>query len=229
MNEWIFLIHSIIVISFVYASFYVGKEAIIAFIGVCWLFANFFINKEILLFGWQVTASDVYAIGGMFGLSLLQEYWGRQAASLAIGLSFMLLFFATLASLMHLAYSPSPQDISHTHYAALLSGQARILGASFVTFALVQQLEVRLFRRLQEWAVLPFLVRASMTAVVIQFADTLLFSFLGLFGVVHSIIDVIAISYLVKLLITGLTLPFLLLAEFLFPKKTLLYRQEPTK
>jgi queuosine precursor transporter len=226
MNEWLFLLHSIIVISFIYLSFYMGKEAIIVFISSCWLFANFFISKEILLFGWQVTASDVYAIGGMFGLSLLQEYWGKSAASLAVFLSFILLLFATLVSMMHLSYIPSPQDVAHEHYSALLSGQTRILGASFVTFALVQQLEVRLFRTLQQSIVLPFLVRACMTAVIIQFVDTLLFSFLGLYGVVHSIIDVIAVSYTVKLVITCLTLPFIVLAQLLFPKKAFTYRQD---
>lgn len=220
MNEWLFLLHSFIVIGFVSLSLYLGKEALIVYISACWLFANFFISKEISLFSLEVTASDVYAIGGMFGLSLLQEYWGREASKLAVTISFVVLVFATLSACMHLYYTPSVNDISHDHYEKLLSPQARFLGASFITFAIAQQLDIFLFRKLRERLLLPFFIRASLTVLIVQFVDTALFTLLGLYGIVHSIKDVFIVSYTIKVLVTILTLPFIALTQYLLPKRT---------
>jgi queuosine precursor transporter len=219
MNELIFCFHSIIIVLFLYTALYFGKEAVIACISACWLFANFFISKEIVLFGFEITASDVYAIGGMFGLSLLQEYWGKETARKAVFLSFGLLSFATTASYIHLQYTPSPHDTMHIHYSELLIPQARYLGASFASFLIVQNIEISFFRYLQQQFTLPFVVRACLTAICIQLLDTILFSILGLYGKVHSIVDVIVFSYFIKLITVLITLPFIALSQYLFPKE----------
>ena len=219
MNEVIFLLHSFAVFLFLSLSFYLGKEALFACIAACWLFANFFVSKQIMLFGLHVTASDVYAIGGILGLSVLQEYWGRECAKKAFWTSFTIVLFVVVSSFFHLAYKPSSEDMSHASYQAILSPQLRLFIASLASFALCQFLEISLFKFFKEKSAFPFFIRAALVGMVVQFVDTVLFSYLALYTLVHSVVDVIVMSYTVKLLLTLLTLPFFALIDKLIPSR----------
>lgn len=212
MNECIFLFHTIAITCFLLTSLYLGRVALSAFVAISWLFANFFVTKEILFFGFEVTASDVYTIGGMLALSCLQEYFGKDAATFALKLSFVLLLFAGLASLFHIGYIPSPHDSMHAHFAEVLKAAPRLIGASFVSFFVSQYFEIRLFSVLQKTA-FPFWMRAYVTSFCSQIIDTLLFSFIGLYGVVHAIWDVVLMSIGMKCLILSITAPFLVFSK----------------
>ena len=58
--------------------------------------------KQIDLFGFSVTCSDVFAIGGILSLNLLQEYFGKEAASRAVKVSLLALLFFAVMSQVHL-------------------------------------------------------------------------------------------------------------------------------
>lgn len=198
MNEFIFLLHIMAAAAALRFSFYLGKEALIALITFMALLANFFVLKQIDLFGFTVTASDVFAITDILCLNLLQVRFGKKSAQLAIVISLCFFLFFALFSQIHLLYHPSPFDTMHGHYAALLSPTPRLLLASLVTFALVQLFDVQFFsylrRRFQaHWPFLSFI-----SILISQALDTLLFSFLGLYGLVASMASIILVSYSLK-------------------------------
>ncbi len=209
MNAYIFLIHSALVLSTLFVVLRLGKEALIAFVVCCGLFANFFVHKEIVLFGYEVTASDVYTIGAMFGCFVLQQYWGAQLVKRTVWISFLLLFFGMGASYFHLLYTPSPHDSSHMHYAACLQTAPRLCFASCVSYLLTQSVEIWLFRLFIQLRRIPLPIRACVIGAIVQFMDTVLFSYLGLYGTVHALWDIIIISYTIKLGITCLYAFFL--------------------
>lgn len=215
MNAYLFFIHCSVVLSFLITCLYLGKEAVMLFVGICCLFANFFVTKEIILFGCEVTASDMYTIGAMLGLSVIQEYWGKAAARRTIGLSFLLLLFGAVAAFLHLAYTPSPHDTMQPYFEKILSPAPRLIAASLVVFFIVQYLEMALFSFLQRFSKIPFFIRAASTTSCVQMVDTLLFSFLGLYGLVHSLFDICVVSYSIKLLIIALSSPFLALTKYM--------------
>ena len=79
--------------------------------------------------------------------------------------------------------------------------------ASIGVFFVVQQIDIRFFAFLKtNLPTAGFALRAAVALVVSQFLDTVLFSIVGLYGIVESVVDIIILSFLVKLaVIFGLT------------------------
>jgi len=204
MNELNFLFHILVVIAFVFASLRLGKSALIAFIAMQGIFANLFVVKQMTLFGFSVTCSDVFAIGAILSLNLLQEYFGKEAAKKAVIISFFSLLFFVCAVQIHLLYFPTSSDVTQGAFETIFSHSVRIVFASVATFFLVQQWDVRFFGWLK--GKLP--IRVAISLLCSQLLDTVLFSFLGLYGIVESVFDIMIVSFAIKCLIIFTSTPF---------------------
>ena len=197
-----------LVIIFLMGALRLGKGALQALIAGQVVLANLFVSKQMGLFGFSVTCSDVYAIGAILGLNLLQEYWGREEANKTVGISFLCLIFFTAMSQIHLLYAPIPEDVTHQAFSAILSSTPRIAIASIAVYYIVQKLDVSFFGWLKNaFQGGYFPLRVGISLVLTQLLDTVLFSFLGLYGLVASIFDIIVVSFFVKCLIIGCSSP----------------------
>lgn len=210
MNEFLFLCHILLVMGFVLGALRLGASTLTALIVLQAILANLFVVKQMDLFGFTVTCSDVFAVGGILGLNLLQEYFGKEAALRAVKISFFNMVFFLAMAQMHLWYFPSIQDVTHPSFALILGATPRIVIASVTVFFIVQKLDVILFGRLKKLlsqGQLP--LRIGISLVLTQFIDTVLFSFLGLYGLVSSLFDVIAMSFSIKCLIIACSASFI--------------------
>lgn len=214
MNEFLFIIQTLIIIVFAMGALKLGKGALTAWVAIQALIANLFVLKQISLLGFDVTASDAFAIGSLLGLNLLQEYFSKEEAQKATRICFFFMLFFTLVSQIHLLYVPSPHDTTHPAFATLLLPSPRLFFASMGVFFIVQQIDIRFFAFLQNR--LPkssFALRTAISLVITQFLDTFLFSMAGLYGIVASITDIIVISFLVKLVVISCFSTFVRLAK----------------
>lgn len=209
MNEWLFFSHVLIVLGFALLALRLGQGALVAFIALQGVLANLFVVKQISLFGFSVTCSDVFAIGAILSLNLLQEHFGKEAAKQATKISLVALLFFALMAQIHLFYQPTPADTTHTAFTAILGSTPRIVFASIAVFYLVQLIDVRLFSLLKG----KFPVRVAISLVSSQLLDTVLFSFLGLYGLVDSLFDVIVVSFAAKCLLIATSAPFVALSK----------------
>lgn len=208
MNEFLFITQIVLIVSFAFGALKLGQSALICWIAIQALIANLFVLKQITLLGFEVTASDAFAIGSLLGLNFLQEYFGKEAAKKATWICFFFMIFFTLASQLHLIYVPSEHDTTQTAFLTVLSSSPRLLIASMGVFFIVQQIDIYLFNFLKTtFSKLSFTLRATFSLVFSQLIDTVLFSFTGLYGIVFSVIDVIVISFTVKLVIILLATP----------------------
>ncbi len=163
------------------------------------ILANFFVLKQMTFLGFNVTCSDAFAIGSILSLNLLRENFGKEVATKAISSCFFFMVFFVVMSQIHLRFVPSALDTAHFAYVRLLSPAPRLLFASLIVFFLVQHLDIRCFGWISR--ILPhssFPVRSSISLAFSQLVDTILFSFLGLYGMVSSILDIIIVSFLLK-------------------------------
>lgn len=214
VNECIFIFQTFLLIIFAFGANKLGKGTLIAWVSVLALIANLFVLKQISLFGLNVTASDSYAIGSLFGLNLLQEYHSKDEAKNAIWTCFFTMFFFAVVSQLHLLYAPSPYDASQAAFETLLSTSPRLFLASLSVFFVVQLIDVRFYSFLKEkMPAYSFAARAGIALVVSQFLDTLLFSFIGLYGIVESIFEIITFSFLIKLAVIAFSTTILKLAR----------------
>ncbi len=213
-NELIFFIHIAIVIASVMGALRLGKEALITGIALQGVIANLFVLKQITLFGMLVTTADVYIIGSMLALNLLQEYFGQKIALKTVWISFFSLLLFGILSQFQLFYGPNAHDFAHGSYATLLSYQPRLLFASFTAYLVVQQIDVRLFGILRKRLItVPLAVRSGLSMIVCQAIDTLIFTYLGLFGVLASLVDIMVMSFTIKVVIILCTTPFTALSR----------------
>lgn len=209
MNETLFILHACLVAGFALGALRLGKEALVAWIAMQAILANLFVIKQVELFGLPVTSSDVFTIGGVWGLNLLQEYFGKDSARKAIIVAFAAMFFFALMAQIHLLYLPSAFDGTQGSFSTILSANPRIMAASFTAFYIVQRWDVWFYGQLKaRCAHWPMSVRNGLSLLIAQLFDTLLFSFLGLYGIVTSLTTIIIFSYCIKVLVIASTLPF---------------------
>jgi len=185
-----------------------GAAALTASLCVQAILANLFVLKQIELLQLNATASDVYMIGCVLTLNLLQEYYGKQTARRAIWISFVLLLFYTLMSQLHIMYMPSIYDFSQTHYHALLSYMSRLATASLLVYLIVQYFDTYFYafvRTLCKGRYLTF--RNILSISISQLLDTVLFSFFGLYGIIDNIVQVMIVSYTIKMIAMLLLVP----------------------
>lgn len=218
MNEILFFSHLFVVMLFVLISLKLGKEAVIASVSMQVILANLFVTKQISWFGWEITCSDVFAIGSIFSLNLLREYFSLELAKKTIWISFFSMIFFTVMSQIHLFYLPSVFDTTHSAFLQILTPTPRLLLASLVTFMIVQQLDIRLFSFLKKQLSIPFWIRNAVCVTITQLLDTVLFSFLGLFSLVACLTDIILVSYFVKIVIIALLAPLTACVKWMIPQ-----------
>lgn len=208
MNEILFLIHVAIVMGFGFAALRMGRSALIAWVCLQAILANLFVIKQITFFHFNVTCSDVFTIGSIFGINLLREYFGKDASKKALWSCFFCMLFFVFMAKIHLLYVPNTYDASQPAFETLLSPSPRIVFASFAVFFIVQQIDLRLFGALKEKCTrIPLTLRNALSVTTTQFLDTVLFSFLGLWGLVSHLSDIIVISFLIKLIVIALMTP----------------------
>lgn len=209
MNELIFFLHILVNLAFLFIAIRYGKIALVLFYVFQIILANFFVLKQISLFGFSVTASDVFAIGAFFSVNLLREFFDKRLTYQAIWIGFISMIGFMLLGQIHLLYAPNSFDYTQNAYSTLLSPTPRIAISSLITFLIVQRFDVMFFHKLKQKTEGKYLsTRMTVSLLISQLYDTILFSCLALYGIVESIFSVILVSYLIKVIITMILTPF---------------------
>ncbi|MBS0624016.1 MAG: queuosine precursor transporter [Verrucomicrobia bacterium] len=213
-NLFILFLHSAGISILTLAALALGKEAIKIWLTLLVIGMNLFVLKQIKVFGLHVTCSDALAVGYLLGLNLIQEFFGRKEAMRTIWIT----CFASLAflflSFMTLVYQPSDYDQAHSLLYRLFFPQLRLVIASLVTFLIVQLCDINFFSLLREKAAGRWLTaRITLSLLCAQTLDTVLFSYLGLYGIVPHIQDIIVFSLLTKWLVIVLSSPYAALSR----------------
>jgi queuosine precursor transporter len=206
MNEIIFILHILVILFFLAVSVRWGSQALTVFVVLSAVLANIFVIKQMVLFGFSVTCSDVYMIGGILGLNLIQELFGKENAKIAVHASFLAFILFLAMSQIHLQYVPSSLDQTQGAFQLILRQTPRIIAASIFVYYLVQRIDVWFFGFLKK-RIFSLSLRMTISSIASQCIDTILFSFLGLYGMVSSLFDVILVSFAVKCAIIFLASP----------------------
>jgi queuosine precursor transporter len=219
VNEFIFLVYSFVVAAAAIGALWLSYEALVALVCVEIILMNLFVTKEILLCGFVATAADVLGIGVALTLNLIQEYYGADRARRTMWLGFAAALMYVLFSFFQCGYLPAPEDRMHAHFLELLTPMPRIICASLVTFLIAQTADRNLYAIFNRiWHGGYFIARNELSLVLTQLLDTVLFSFLGLYGLISNLANIVVVSYLIKLIAILLAVPFLWIARRLFPR-----------
>ncbi|NGX54165.1 MAG: hypothetical protein K1000chlam4_00890 [Chlamydiae bacterium] len=218
LNILTLFLHVLTVSSLTLFALRLGREALVAWLALLIVAVNLFVLKQITLFGLSVTCSDALAVGYLLGLNLIQEFFGQKFARKTVWITFFISLSFLCLSQIHLAYRPNGFDTTHSHFSALLTPMPRIIFASIFTFLLVQFFNIILFSRLSNHT--SFAGRTLITLLTSTVLDTLIFSFLGLYGIVANLPHVILLSIAVKSLVSLLSVPFVMLSKRVMKHET---------
>ena len=115
-----------------------GASPLIGLIALQGVLSNLFVTKQIMLFDMNATCSDVFSVGVILGLNLLQEFHGRSLVPIAIATNFFLMIFYVGMSQFHLWYHPSIYDTMQPLFIPLLTTMPRLMLASVSVYLIVQ-------------------------------------------------------------------------------------------
>lgn len=195
-----------------------GCVALTAYISLLGVLSNLLVCKEVVLFGFTVTASDSLAVGLILGLNLMQEWFGKIAVQKAILINFIISLFYLALTQIHLWHIAAPSDLAHLHYDEIFSFMPRLVIASLTSYLVVQIADSVFYRWMAvvtsgRW----FTARNVVSLCSSELIDTVMFSFLGLYGAVSSVQDIIVFSYIVKLISIACFIPLIALIKRMVP------------
>ena len=178
-NELLFLGHILVVSASVLLGLAHSYGALLAVLSMQLILANFFVTKQILLFGMATTCSEVFTVSGMYGVSLVQAYFGAKRARQTIVYTFGLLLLFVVLSQLHIWYLPLEGSVVGPALVALLATTPRMMVASMLAYFISERVHVWLSRRFHArgaWSL------ARLCAIALgQAVDTLIFAYVGLF------------------------------------------------
>lgn len=219
INELLFITHvtSVSLGALFFAR--IGKEALITYISILFLMANIFVIKQIDLFNFCVTSADAFIVGISLSCNLLQEFWDKQSARRAIWISFASCACYMLIAKIIVLYNPAACDDTQIHFAHITANTIRITLASSIAYLITQFIDLQLYAIVKQAMHDKYFVARNYFAITIsQLVDTILFSFLGLWGIVANIGDIIILSFSIKLIAIILITPFLFAAKRILKK-----------
>ncbi|MFH1462019.1 MAG: queuosine precursor transporter [bacterium] len=220
MNELIFLLHIMFVVGFTFLAFRIGKSALIVFVCLQAVLANLFVVKQMNILGLNATCADVFIIGSILGINLIQEYYGKDAAEETIKISFFAMFFYLIMSQVHLFYLPNSFDNAHDLFEGILKFAPRITIASVFAYFVVLIINNKFYAYLKNSFKDKYLfLRNFISIMLTQLLDTFIFVFAALYGIVGSVWQVMFVSLVLKVIVISLSTPFVELSKKLFSKK----------
>lgn len=219
-NELIFILHTAWIIGATCAALYAGREALITLICLESVLSNLMISKQMTLLGMHTICTDVFTIGSIIGLSLIQEVFGKATAKKTIMINFCMLVFYLISSNLHVLYAPNDFDTMHDLFAILFRPMPRIIIASMIVYYIVQLFDTWLFGKLKEqFGEMSLSHRLLVCTSASQLLDTVLFTFGALYGNVASVMHIIIVSFVIKMISIILCAPSIAWIRSFIPVK----------
>lgn len=214
-NELLFLGHIVIVSVSVLAGLAHSYAALLSVLGIQLILANIFVTKQIVLFGMTTTCSEVFIVGSMYGVSLIQAYYGTVYARRTIVYLFAMILLFVCLSYMHLLYEPIATNSVAPALQQVLGLGARFLFAGLIAYFVSERVNVLCASLLHARGVAP---GARIVAIVIgQLVDTVVYTYVGLYGLMGNLASIIGFSFVIKCLVILALAPLLSIAQWLIP------------
>mgnify|MGYP000630974034 CR=1 FL=1 len=137
-------------------------------------------------------------------------------AKKAVWLCFLTLALFSVVSVIHLSYVPSPHDVMQESYKKILSSSPRIMLSSILVCFFSQKLCLKFQNLAKRFGKIPQTLSIFLAIALSQAIDTVAFSLLALYGLMHNLMHIMFISYSIKLLCLALMTPVIKLSQKYF-------------
>ncbi len=178
-NEILFLIHTIVIFGALIGACLVDKALVCALAAVYGVLANLFVMKKMVLGGVLASGGDLYIIGSIVAVLLVDALWGKEYAARTITVCVLLSGMFFILSWFQCAYVPAATDTMHPFFLQISGKTPRITMSSFVAHYCAQLISLGVCRI--SLIFLPHFLAGFVGMVCGQVIDVVIF-FLGAFG-----------------------------------------------
>jgi len=219
LNELLVVLLLLINVAITFWALKIGFEASCVVAAIQAICANLFVCKQICLCGLTLTGTDAYVLAAMLGFVLIREKFGVDHAKKCIWFSLGSMIFFTVVSSLHCAFIPACVDCTHAAWTVVLAPLPRLMFASIGAFAISSFIDIWLYGLLRiKWPTAPVWIRVTGTAVCVHTIDTLIFGFVGLYGLVASLSAIMAVSLVLKYVLIFVQAPLVAFGWKVFGK-----------
>ncbi len=202
INEMIFFSQIILLIAVIHLSYRLGVASMVSCLALQSILANFMVLKKVMLFGFDVTAADSFAVGGILCINIIREYFGESSSRAAMYTCWLWMLVSVFLFKLHILFAPSTSDSMHLHYLALLDPVCLITLQSFLIILCIQVFDYQLFGLLKtlcaSWS---FSLRSTISLLVSQALDTFLFTYVLSNAITIDFIHIFIWSYMLKCIV----------------------------
>jgi len=196
-----------------------GREGLLACIVLAILLANLQGPKLTNIFGFETSLGVIFYSGIFFATDLLSEKWGRQEASKAVYIGFLVSVITVAMLSISLLYEPSTRPATaefssriHDSFANIIDFTPRFVFGSLFAYLISQQLDVYIFHRIKQATNGKHLwLRNNLSTMASQTVDTLIYSLVVWWGVVdlNTALALGAVKFFFKIGIALIDTPFI--------------------
>lgn len=169
------------------------------------LTSNILGSKIVIVFGLQMPSATVaYALTYLM-TDVVGELYGKKYANFLVKIGFICLFISS-ALIKFAIILPSNNDTAA--FNSVFNSTLRIILGSFSGYLVSQTLDVYIFHKIKNFSTKYKFIRNNVSTIISQFFDTVIFSFVGFYGIVPQISSLIYGVFLAKVTIALLDTPF---------------------
>jgi len=217
INEIIFCIYCSIVGCSIFGALLLGQSGLIALMSLFFVCVNLFVTKHITIFGVTATAADPLSVGIPLAMNVLQEHHPAYASKRAIWVSFYMTLVYVMLAMLHVWYTPADVDTHHYHFSVLLSPMPRVLAASLTAYLISQFSDRHIYYVVRRRCTTTYAFIATLISTTIsQAIDTVTFTMLGLYGIMHNLREIMLVSYILKLATVVCIVPFTIVINWAY-------------
>lgn len=229
MNEIIFILFSLFLMSLNLFALKGGKHTLTLLIVVYTITMNIFVLKQFNLFGLAVTGGNALYGALFLATDLLSEHFGKKDAKRSVYLGFFTMVTFVILMQVLLLFETNEYDYAEGSLRTLFTVTPRIVIGSLLAYFVSQNIDIYIYEWIKKRTRGKHLwLRNNGSTMISQLIDTLIFtsvgltafSFLPFEGVITTDIfwQNVLFTYLIKLLVAGVDTPFLYLSKRLVKK-----------
>lgn len=227
-NELLIILSVLLIYGALIGWFYLfGKNGLVSFTVLTTITANVEVLILVHAFGLDQTLGNVMFASSFLATDILSELYGKKAAKKAVrvGIATSITFIAFTQ--FWFLYTPAAGDVSMEHLKAVFSSTPRMMTASLLVYAIVQQFDVWAYHKFWKFTEAKsgdkrkFLwIRNNGSTLVSQLLNAILFTVFAFYGTydLKTMISIVASSYVIFFFTSLADTPMIYLARRLFEK-----------
>lgn len=199
-----------------------GKQGLYCFTVLATVAANIEVLILIKAFGMEMTLGNVLFASTFLVTDIISEIYGKKDSKKAVHIGIATSVVFIIFSQWWLLYTPAESDIAMESMKTIFSNTPRLMIASMVVYAIVQEFDVWAYHKIWEitgkrcsnskrylW------LRNNGSTLVSQFLNDLLFTFAAFWGVYNmgTLLEIVFSSYTIFVVTSLADTPFVYLAR----------------